>query len=237
MNSAVWCSHVGCCFCVVWLIHGCAPSIETGSDKPRITVEVLYSFESLLPITPDSVAQLYKSYDPGDFYKRYRSLIGFAGNLIDSLNVTVDPSRRIDTLAIDHTMENFGTAARSGRSVFVSSSYFFLFESEAVLRSVITHEYGHLHFDGLSAEQQETVAVIWQQLNEHALFYLFRDGEYSGNARFGGHPYESPAELFASAFNLFHNKSDELDARLSYVAEEHRDVIRRLRRIVMEGKR
>lgn len=66
-----------------------------------------------------------------------------------------------------------------------------------------------------------------------ALFYLFRDGEYSGNARFGGHPDESPEELFASAFNLFSLREEEMAARLRYVDARHHLLVNRVRELVL----
>jgi hypothetical protein len=74
--------------------------------------------------------------------------------------------------------------------------------------------------------------ALWLQVQESALFYLFRDGEYSGNARFGGHPEESPAELFASAFNLARNRPEEIAARLRFVDRRLHPLVRSVLRFV-----
>jgi hypothetical protein len=117
--------------------------------------------------------------------------------------------------------------------VYLSSSLFYLYPDESVVRSALFHETGHLLFLSLPETVRQEVQRIWETLGHAALLYIFRDGEYSHNARFGGHPYDSPAELFASAFNLFNNSVEELDNRLEYVGDEHSWAIHRLFEIVV----
>lgn len=220
-------------------MSGCSSSRSGGEATVRAGVTVslieeLRSVEALLPLAPDSIVELYRKFDTKSFHATFGDHIQALRLLIDSLNAPLPSDLRIDTLSIDHTFENFGTAARIGRSIYLSSSYFFSFEDPAVLRSVITHEFGHIHFDRMTHAQRADLEDIWRQLQGSALFYLFRDGEYSGNARFGGHPDESPTELFASAFNLFNNKEDELFARFRYVEPKHARLVLRLQRLVKE---
>jgi hypothetical protein len=178
---------------------------------------------------------LYSRFDPATFHTTHKSELVFARQFIDSMNARLDTASRIDTLAIDHAIENFGNAARARKTIFISNSYFFLFKNPAVVRSVLTHEFGHIYYDKLNSEQLDTLEQIWHGLRERALFYLFRDGEYSGNPQFGGHPDESPAELFASGFNLFNNKPDELKVRLQYVTQEHHQLVERLRKLILQS--
>lgn len=218
---------------------GCSSSQSNGESGGRAgvtvsLVEELRSIEALLPIAPDSIVALYRKFDTKTFYTTFDHHIEASRLLIDSLNTPLPPDFRIDTLSIDHTFENFGTAARTGKSIYLSSSYFFSFDNPSVLRSVITHEFGHIHFDRMVPAQRADLEDIWQQLRGSALFYLFRDGEYSGNARFGGHPDESPTELFASAFNLFNNKEDELFARFRYIEPKHTGLVLRLQKLVKD---
>jgi hypothetical protein len=194
--------------------------------------EGLGLFEALIPVSPDRVVELYEDFEPARFYRTYEDYLFAAQQLIDTLNFPLPAEERIDTLAIDHAIENFGNAARSGKTIFISSSYFFLFNDSRIIRSVITHEFGHIYYDRLSSEGKTEVAKIWQSLQNHALFYIFRDGEYSGNAKFGGHPEETPTELFASAFNLFRNRYDEMQVRLQYVDSEHFAIVEHLRNLV-----
>ncbi len=212
------------------------PGCTSFSPDARVRIkEGLGLFDSLIPVPPDSVIELYKRFEPATFHTTYKDDFVLAQRFIDSMNVQLDVASRIDTLAIDLAIENFGNAARAKKTIFISSSYFFLFNNPAVVRSVLTHEFGHIYFDKLSPEHRDTLASIWRSLREHALFYIFRDGEYSGNAKFGGHPDESPAELFASAFNLFNNKPDELKVRLQYVAPEHHQLVERLRKLILQS--
>lgn len=210
---------------------------DDGSPVTFAQVEELRSLEALLPLAPDSVVAIYKNYDRETFYKKYTPVIEDLRRYIDSLNTYVESWASIETLAVDHTVENFGSAGRVGRTVYLSSSYFFMFDDVNILHSVITHEFGHIHYDALSADELKELSAIWLRLQELALLYLFRDGEYSGNARFGGHPYDSAEEFFASAFNLLNNRSDELRSRLVYVDPPHRHIIARVERLVAGVKR
>ena len=188
--------------------------------------------ESLLPIVADSVVERYERYEPGLFYATYGDLVRGASAIVDSLNRSLPGSLRIDTLAIDHTFESLGEAARRGRTLYLSSSYFYLYENLAVIRSVIWHEFGHVYYARLSARRRMNMEEIWQASRATAMFYVFRDGEYSRNARFGGHPEDSPEELFASAFNLFANNPDEVTARTGYLTSREADIVQRLREVV-----
>jgi hypothetical protein len=221
---------------LVWQLPGCSSSTRVQHQDPRHTlvaiIEGLGLFDSLIPVGADSVLELYRKFDPTTFQSVYKSEVSNVRDFVDSMNASLDPSSRINTLAIDHSLENFGNAARVGNTLFLSSSYFFLFNNLSVLHSVITHEYGHIHYGKLSASQRQELYGIWAELKDHALFYLFRDGEYSGNAKFGGHPYDSPAELFASGFNLYLNRTEELKARLQYVDPGNLRLVKRFEEIV-----
>lgn len=214
-------------------IPGCS---SVGSQSSVKIKEGLSLFDSLIPVPPDSVIELYARFDSHTIHTTYRVDLIRAQRFIDSMNTPLNAASRIDTLAIDHAIENFGNAARSKKTIFISSSYFFLFNNPDVVRSVLTHEFGHIYFDALLPEQHAAIESLWLALQERALFYIFHDGEYSDNAKFGGHPDESPAELFASAFNLFHNKPDELTTRLRYVAPEHYGLIEQLRLLILSAK-
>lgn len=214
-------------------IFGCSSLSPPSNVKIK---EGLSLFESLIPVPPDSILGLYGRFDPLTFHTEYKKDLVLAQRFIDSMNTALDAVSRIDTLAVDHAIENFGNAARAKHTIFISSSYFFLFNDPDVVRSVLTHEFGHIYFDQLSSERHAVLEHIWLALQERALFYIFHDGEYSGNAKFGGHPDESPAELFASAFNLFHNKPDELKIRLQYVPTEHYELFEQLRKLVLSAK-
>ncbi len=210
------------------LAAGCAGS---GAADSRITVaqfESLNDLEALLPLTPDSIVTRYRNYDSLAFRNIYSDKLTYVTDLIDSLNGSIPDSLRIDTLAIDHSFGTFGEAARSGRSIVISASYFIVFDDWSVLRSVVFHEFGHIAYDLLGSSDRRTVDTVWRALESGALLYLFHDGEYSGNARFGGHPDESPSELFASAYNLIHNRAAEMRARLTYVEPRHFPLIRML---------
>jgi hypothetical protein len=221
-------------FLAVIFLAGCGPSKESGGVTVAQT-QALESFESLLPIETDSVIELYRQNDPARFYATYKRQLEDISRYVDSLNRMLDTHSRIDTLAIDHTFENFGTAACAGRTIYLSSSYFLLYNDATVVRSVVTHEFGHIVYQRLSDPVRIRFEELWVQLSNAALLYLFRDGEYSGNAKFGGHPYDSPAEFFASAFNLFSNREKELQSRLQYVDPDHFPLIERLKRTVVEA--
>jgi hypothetical protein len=200
----------------------------------RITVsqvESLNDLEALLPLTPDSIVTRYRNFDSLAFREIYRNRLAYLTALIDSLNISMGPlpdSLRIDTLAIDHSFGSFGEAARNGKTIVMSAGYFIAFDDWNILRSVAFHEFGHIAYVLLDSGGKADVETIWNELEASALLYLFRDGEYSGNARFGGHPDENPSELFASAFNLLHNRAPEVRARLAYVEPRHYALIRRL---------
>jgi hypothetical protein len=220
-----------------FLSNGCGSARIAGDTmaSPEITVaqiEELRSMEVVLPMAADSVVEMYRRYDPAAFRRQFRTSIDYVCQLMDSLNTPLEAPYRLDTLSIDHTFENFGTAARRGNSLFVSSSYFYLYRSPAVLKSVVTHEYGHVMYHLLNDRQRMEVDSIWMLLRGSALFYLFRDGEYSLNAKFGGHPEESAGELFASAYNLVNNRNEELEARLLFVDPSSLPIIERLRALV-----
>ncbi len=190
--------------------------------------------ESLLPIVADSVVERYERYEPALFYATYGDLVRGATAIVDSLNRPLSESLRIDTLAIDHTFESLGEAARRGRTLYLSSSYFYLYESLPLIRSVIWHEFGHVYYSRLSASMRRNMEDIWRASRATAMFYVFRDGEYSRNARFGGHPEDSPEELFASAFNLFSNNPEEILARIGYLNARETEIAYRLRELVSE---
>jgi hypothetical protein len=222
-----------CALTLLTLGSGCHPP---GVDKVTLArVEELRSIESLLPLAPDSIVQLYRIFTPEVFYAEFMPRIEATRVFIDSLNGGLEANWRIDTLSVDHTLENFGTAARSGQTLYLSSSYFFCFRDQSVIRAAVMHEFGHIHYEMLDSTRKTMARVLWTDIRLGALTYLFRDGEYSGNARFGGHPEDSPEELFASAFNLFTNRPDELEARFRFVDRAHLPLLRELGRLVRES--
>jgi hypothetical protein len=226
----------GTVFVIGCFLVGCGQSREASSVTVT-QIEALEAFDSLLPVGPDSVLELYRNIDPASFHKKYKLQLEDASRLVDSLNALLDVSSRIETLAIDHSFENFGNAGCSGHTISLSSSYFLLYNDPFVLRSVITHEFGHKIYQRLPEVERLGFEELWVQLGGAALLYLFRDGEYSGNAKFGGHPYESPSELFASAFNLFLNRERELASRLQYVTQDNLHLIESLRKSVLKASR
>jgi len=223
---------------VLVLSGGCAsvsPNSHRGDHRIEVTVAQraqLESFDSLIPIALDSVIALYDRFPPEEFYSRYNPLVGFVSGLVDSFNSTVSPLYAIDTLCIDPDLEDFAEAGLSGHTLLISSSYFFLFNDVHILRSVLTHEFGHIHYRMLDSATLHLTDSLWNRLQEAALFYLFRDGEYSGNTRFGGHPEESSAELYASAYNLVRNRPDELHVRFCYVDSVHIPLLMQVERLV-----
>lgn len=188
----------------------------------------LESFDSLIPVAPDSVIAMYNQFPPEKFYARYGRQIDFVTALIDSFNNTVGPRHAIDTLCIEHALEYFADAGQSGHTLMISSSYFFLFDDRYVLRSVLTHEFGHVHYRMLDSVALRLADRLWTQVQEAALFYLFREGEYSGNAWFGGHPQDNPSELYASAYNLVRNNPEELRVRFGYVDTLHTSLLKQV---------
>jgi hypothetical protein len=240
--------HPGVRLALIWAViggsvSGCSPAStkDTSGDERRpLTIEQienLRSLEEVLPVPPDTAAERYRRFDQATFYDTYRSTVTDIYWLIDSLNALLPPASTVDTLSIDHTSEGFGNAALVGKTLYISSSYFYLFPGTSVLRSVVFHEFGHIHARMLDSLSRAELLHIWSSIRGAALFYLFRDGEYSGNARFGGHPEESPEELFASGFNIFQNQPDEIDARLRFVDSHNRELINHfrafLRRVVL----
>jgi hypothetical protein len=218
---------------------GCSASRNSSAYTGHVTieqVEELRSVEVMLPIAPDSVVARYRRYDPETFRAAFRGRIAETAAFVDSLNGKLEPRYRMDTLSIDHTFESIGVAARSGRTLFISASYFYMFDDPAVLRSVVTHEFGHILYEHLTDAERDELQGIWFDLAESALYYIFHDGEYSGNARFGGHPEDDPEELMASATNLLTNRREELSVRLRYVDPVHYDLVNRLDRLVQVAK-
>lgn len=209
-----------------------APPGGTGGITIR-QIEELRDLDALLPVLPDSIAAVYREYDIATFYSMKASAIESVLFLMDSLNACLPPDRRLDSLCIDHTFEHFGEAGRHGGALGISSSYFYLYENLRVLRAVVMHEYGHVFYDLLGEEKKRDVAEIWESLGRASILYLFTDGEYSCNARFGGHPYDSPSELYASTYNLLHNNIEEVDARVQYAEQSAQNTIRRLLEIVL----
>ncbi len=222
------------------LCAGCASTVVDSSpahDRVRVTISQraqIELYDSLIPVPPDSVMALYNECPPDEFHKRYRQLTEFVTALIDSFNQTVGSSYAIDTLHISHSIENFAEAGQSGKTLFISSSYFMLFNNRGILRSLLTHEFGHVHYRMLDSASLGHAARLWDRLKETALFYLFRDGEYSGNARFGGHPEDHPSELFASAYNLVRNRPEELHVRFTYVSSVHKPLLQEVIALVAD---
>jgi len=166
----------------------------------------LQIIERNLPVTPDSVAILYLKNDPETFYKIYASYLVAATQLIDSLNAPLPSYLHIDTLSIDHAFENIGEAAHEGNIIYLSSSYFYLYNDPVVIRSVILHEFGHLYYRLLTPHQLRVLTEVWLDLHDPSGFYLFRDREYPHNSRFGGHPEDSPSELAGHAVEIWRRR-------------------------------
>ncbi len=210
---------------VAFACHGPLASTDRAGGTDVVTLQQineLRSFDALLPLDPDSIASLYRRYDPASFNATFGDRLATLSLLIDTLNHGLPASSRIDTLSIDHTFENIGEAAVREHVLYISSSYFIMFSSPEVCRSVVTHEFGHMYYHSLSPATRALLDTVWSGLQRTALFYLFRDGEYADNARFGGHPEDGPAELFASAFNLLRNRPGELAFRLPFVSDQDR---------------
>jgi hypothetical protein len=210
---------------VLFCLAGCSSGALVREKEERRVLEQLRLVEIQLPLPPDSILARYRTYDSTSFVQRYSSRLRYVTSLIDSLNSDLPDSLRIDTLAVDYSLQDFGEAGRNRNILIVSSAYFVAYDSLSILRSIVFHEFGHLAYDRLPEPSRERFAALWHLIGRNALFYLFREGEYSGNARFGGHPEDSPAELFASAFNLLHNQTEEFFSRLRYVEAIHRGVI------------
>jgi hypothetical protein len=215
----------------------CAP--EHSAEKERTIsdqqLQQLEILEGYFPIVPDSIAALYRRYDPVTFHTAFAAELAETGRLVDSLNANLPFRLRIDTLAIDHSFEGISEAGRSGRALYISSSYFYLYHDMKVLRSVVFHEFGHLYYTVLDRSEINEISNLWLDLQRTAAFYLFHDGEYSHNSRFGGHPEDSPAELFASAFNLLQNNSQSVAIRSWLLPESQRTIVDRLSAIVSKA--
>ena len=91
------------------LCDGCGATRNAGVTVSQ--VQALEPFDALLPMAPDSIVELYRRNDPVHFHTAYRKQLEDARGLVDSLDGFLDSGSRIDTLAIDHTFDNFGTAA------------------------------------------------------------------------------------------------------------------------------
>lgn len=202
-------------------LTGCSSEAVVRAKEQRRVVQQLQLVEIQLPLSVDSILVRYQKYDSASFLKRYSERMAYATSLIDSLNTSLPDSLRIDTLAIDYSLQDFGEAGRNRNIFVISLGYFVAYDNPAILRSIIFHEFGHIAFDRLSELSRQRFEALWHLLERNALFYLFREGEYSGNARFGGHPEDSPAELFASAFNLLRNQPGEFRSRLLFVDRIH----------------
>ncbi len=221
------------CFAFSLVPIACSSSeVTTSGGVTVVSSGTLEEFEGYIPIAPDSVVELYRTYNQQRFYERYGEEVRRTAVLLDSLNQDIPPSQRIDTLSIEFALEQFGSAVRKGRSIGLSSGFFFVYNNPSILRSILFHEHGHVRYEMLSQEDQSIVQRMWNTLQRAALMYVFIDGEYSGNAWFGGHPEENPEELFASAYNLFHNKPDEFRATMRYVPAEYYEFIDSLRSVV-----
>ncbi len=136
-------SHLLVCGALL-ILAGCGGTAsrraQDADPPPRITIEQieeLRGIEALLPLAPDSVVERYRRYTQTAFYAEYGKLIEAVSRLMDSLNAPLPPSLRLDTLSIDHTFENIGIGARRGKSVYLSASYFFLFDDPAVIELVV----------------------------------------------------------------------------------------------------
>jgi|GEM_PF-6029170 len=216
------------------LIAGsCSISTLQKDLEERRILEQFRLIEILLPLPPDSIIARYNQYDSTSFYREHFTSLQFAGQLIDSLNAGFPDSLQIDTVAIEHSVERFGEAGRQRKILLLSSAYFTVYDDITILRSVIYHEFGHLAYDTLSTERRREFDSLWVEAGRQALYYLFHDAEYSGNTRFGGHPEDSPAEIFASAFNLLRNQPEEFRSRLLYVDERNRSTVRALASFVL----
>jgi hypothetical protein len=206
---------------VLLFLSGCTSDAVIREQEQRRTLQQLQLVEIQLPLSADSILVRYMNYDSVSFFQRYSERLKYASSLIDSMNNSLPDSLRIDTLAIDQSLQDFGEAGRNRNIFVISLGYFVAFDNPAVLRSIIFHEFGHIAFDRLGELARQRFEALWFLMKRNALFYLFRDGEYSGNARFGGHPEDSPAELFASAFNLLHNQPGEFRSRMRFVEQIH----------------
>lgn len=220
--------------CIISVMMGCRSS-ELQVNSKTISIRQLESLrlkEGFFSVTPDSIIKLYKLNDPATFHSVNAFSLRSAVQLLDSLNAGLPDSMRVDTLAIDHTFENIGEAAHQWNTIFLSSSYFYLYNDSSVIRSVLFHEFGHLYYQTLDKRDLQLLSQIWVDLHEPNSFFLFRDGEYLYNSRFGGHPEDSPSELFASAFNLFCNNDKSVLTRAWLLPPVQLPRIEQLRNLV-----
>jgi hypothetical protein len=232
-KSADRCCRLLWLFLLCFSVPGCSSRDSfRGEGKTVVVSDHLRSFEGFIHITPDSVAELFERYDQQEFHEKFSRELAYCIYVIDSLNTLLSADHQVDTLSIEFDVEQFGIAGRNGRTIYLSSGFFFVYNNPAILRSILFHEYGHIFYDQLSSGNQDSIRETWGFLERAALLYVFIDGDYSGNAWFGGHPEEGPEELYASAFNLFHNHPDEIRATLKYVSHEYYSLIDRLKRDV-----
>jgi hypothetical protein len=219
------------------VIAGCGvePSAEKARTITKQQRQQLEILERYFPIVPDSIAALYRHFDPVTFRDTFSAELAETSRLVDSLNANLPSQLRIDTLAIDHSFEGISEAGHAGKALYISSSYFYLYNDIKVIRSVVFHEFGHLYYGMLDRSQVNEISNLWLELQRADGLYLFHDGEYRYNSRFGGHPEDSPAELFASAFNLLQNSSRSVAIRSWLLPESHRTIVDRLSAIVRQA--
>lgn len=213
-------------------LPGCAAHYGPAGGGAQTQLELFQKMEIYLPLMPDSVIARYQRYDSAAFLKIHESKLNAVLSLIDSLNGQLTAGTKIETLSIDHSAGALLEAGRRGKSVYISSSYFIIYDDVNVLRYIVFHEFGHLKYDLLGAADIEEIGAIWKECRQNALLYLFHDAEYSGNARIGGHPDESPEEMYASAFNILSNNANEFRSRVNYIDSKHLGVISRIERMI-----
>lgn len=219
-------------FVVILLLLGCSSNNKTSKETTITQLELFQNIEAYLPILPDSIIARYQRYDSTAFRKIHQVKLSMILNLVDSLNKNIPEYLQIDTLSIDHSFNNIIEAGRKGKTIYISSSYFIIYDDISIFRYIIFHEYGHLIYELLDGSIIDELETIWRECKQNALLYLFHDAEYSGNARFGGHPNESAEEMFASAFNILNNKKNEFHFRLKYVDVRHLGLMKRLEDII-----
>lgn len=154
-----WCLRAGL-LCWALSCRTAGPPADAGVTVAMI--EELRSMEDLLPAAPDSILARYRRYDRDSFYRAFGPRLEDVRRLVDSLNAGLDPWSSVDTLAIDHTLENFGTAARNGKTIHLSGSYFFAFDDPRVAKSAVLHEFGHIRHDMLSPERRAVLDSLWR---------------------------------------------------------------------------
>ena len=106
------------CFAFSLVPIACSSSeVTTSGGVTVVSSGTLEEFEGYIPIAPDSVVELYRTYNQQRFYERYGEEVRRTAVLLDSLNQDIPPSQRIDTLSIEFALEQFGSAVRKGRSI------------------------------------------------------------------------------------------------------------------------